>query len=310
MPNRENSKPGLHRFIHERRLAEELGSEIAYPIRGFTLDSLDIETDTFVRDLEPSFADLPWDHYDLKREQTQALLTNCVGEEWRINAFFQDYYSGSATLDDVRDLIDKLPAGEKEKFDKLKPARRRAISKFVLLDEGLSNWGIQRVPVRGFHQQVSDQDVRSLERKFEEMDPTVTCHRFFRRLLSGLARMVRDVEAGAGGMEITVHQVATYAYPDKPGDNAPEGIHQDGADYIVSALVLKRQGVSGGESIIYGPDMKTEYLRTILDVGEGLFHADRNTSLWHDVTLIHNDPTTGCSIGERQILGFDINTNL
>jgi hypothetical protein len=101
---------------------------------------------------------------------------------------------------------------------------------------------------------------------------------------------------------INMHQVRQIAYPNKLSDNAPEGIHQDGADFIVSALVLNRYNVIGGETIIYDTDKKNIIYRTILENEEGIFQEDRH--LWHDVTKIKSADNK--NIGIRDILGFDI----
>jgi hypothetical protein len=50
--------------------------------------------------------------------------------------------------------------------------------------------------------------------------------------------------------------------------------------------VIERAGIVGGESIVYGPDKKTEYLRRTLQAGEGIFQADKGSELWHYVTSI------------------------
>jgi len=92
----------------------------------------------------------------------------------------------------------------------------------------------------------------------------------------------------------------------QPADNAPEGIHQDGADYIVSALVIERRNVQGGTSIIYGPDKQTIYLTVTLQPGQGIFQADQGSDLWHDVTPIVLELNSSGGEGVRNILGFDI----
>ena len=84
--------------------------------------------------------------------------------------------------------------------------------------------------------------------------------------------------------------------------NSPEGIHQDGYDYIVSALVVERKNISGGISEIFANDKKSKILSTTLQPGFGLLQPDLNTDLWHHVTKIQ--PTS--DIGFRSSIGFDI----
>jgi len=150
-------------------------------------------------------------------------------------------------------------------------------------------------------------DYRSLVRVFNEASELTTTHPDFQALLLRLAELVGEVRPGSRKLAMTMHQVSIFAEAGEEGDNSPEGVHQDGADYIVSALVVERDGVIGAESIVYGADKKTEILRHTLQPGEGLFQADKNTSLWHDVTLIQDDPATPPTYGKRSIFGFDIN---
>lgn len=92
--------------------------------------------------------------------------------------------------------------------------------------------------------------------------------------------------------------------PNQVSSNSPEGIHQDGMDYIVSALVVERNNVSGGKSIIYGADAITPLLNITLQSGQGIFQPDKGTELWHEVTPISlinpNEP------GYRSTIGFDV----
>ena len=65
-----------------------------------------------------------------------------------------------------------------------------------------------------------------------------------------------DKSYATDSVDMNVHQSFVQAFPEKAGSNAPEGIHQDGSDYIVSALVVDRGNIVGEISKIYGPDKK------------------------------------------------------
>lgn len=101
-------------------------------------------------------------------------------------------------------------------------------------------------------------------------------------------------------MDISVHQVRLISYLNKISDNAPEGIHRDGADYIVSALILNKNNILNGKSIIYDQD-KNKLDEYQLELGEFIFQEDKN--LWHDITPILADNDY---FGYRDILGFDL----
>ena len=84
-------------------------------------------------------------------------------------------------------------------------------------------------------------------------------------------------------------------------DNAPEGIHQDGADYIVSALIFNKYNIINDNSIIYNNHLEPIY-QTQLQEGEGIFQND--TDLWHDITILEAQEGY---LGYRDILGLDLN---
>jgi len=104
-------------------------------------------------------------------------------------------------------------------------------------------------------------------------------------------------------VDIHLHQVRQTAYSNKESHNSPEGIHRDGCDYIVSAMVITRNNIIGGESIIYDQNKMINY-KTILDDEEGIYQED--IKQWHYVTPIQ---TIDEGIGFRDILGVDIILN-
>ena len=87
-------------------------------------------------------------------------------------------------------------------------------------------------------------------------------------------------------------------------------MHQDGADYIVSATVLERCNVSGGASVISlaGPGGPPAIDSIVLKEGQGLFQADAGADLWHGVMPVK--PLRQELPAYRSILGLDITHSL
>ena len=56
---------------------------------------------------------------------------------------------------------------------------------------------------------------------------------------------------------------------------------KDGADFIVSAFVINKVNIKGGESIIMDEGKVSQY-STYLDENQGIFQEDKN--LWHYIT--------------------------
>ncbi len=158
-----------------------------------------------------------------------------------------------------------------------------------------------------FQQKVDDN--RGVKRQFELID-LYYIHQLwmldFLTQISALSVLNHNYYKGhkkIKEVDIHLHQVRQTAYSDIESHNSPEGIHRDGCDYIVSALVMMRNNVSGGESIIYDQNKMINY-KTILDDEEGIFQED--IKQWHYVTPIQ---TIEDGMGFRDILGVDIILN-
>ncbi|WP_238699289.1 2OG-Fe dioxygenase family protein [Helicobacter sp. MIT 05-5294] len=101
-----------------------------------------------------------------------------------------------------------------------------------------------------------------------------------------------------------VHHVLVECIDGESATNSPEGIHQDGVDFIVSAFVVESKNIGGGESMIYLEDKKTKVFQTTLKEGQGILQADKNSCLWHEVTPIY--PLNKDLPAYRSSIGFDI----
>ena len=105
-------------------------------------------------------------------------------------------------------------------------------------------------------------------------------------------------------LSIDVHQVRQICYPDIDSHNSSEGIHQDGANYIISACVLNRYNIQGGTSSVYDNNLVLLY-DTLLLENEFIFQDDK--SLYHYVTPIqYSKINSNEPIGYRDIIGLDI----
>jgi hypothetical protein len=169
---------------------------------------------------------------------------------------------------------------------------------------------VRRTRIEGFAQDVEEEDSRSLVRVFDETSVKVVEDIGFQRLLVAVAEMVEDAEAdfdlAPEEMELTFHQMSLLARSNEEVSNAPEGRHKDGADYIVSALVVERSNITGGVSVVTSDDPQRVLLEYTLRPGEGLFQADVNSTLWHDVTPARLLDAESSEVGVRNIFGFDI----
>ncbi len=297
------------RFIFqddERSIGKKLGLSLLHPIRIFSIAGLGIQQENFIRFMRPLFSTLHMDPYDAKRNKIVFLKKLFPADSKRLDQFLAAYYENRTDLDAISDLIKNLHDDARHEFDRIgmTARRKRAIARFILSDT-TSGWHSKHVPAQTFVQAVAYDDPRSYVRTFTEASGELIEYVEKQKLIHAIAQMTRDVNGRAEVLEITMHCMFVFADALLEGDNSPEGIHQDGADYIVSALVIERAGILGGESIIYSADKKTEYVRRVLQVGEGIFQDDRN--YFHYVTPIKEDPSIPPTYGNRSIIGFDIN---
>ena len=128
------------------------------------------------------------------------------------------------------------------------------------------------------------QDVDDFRNKPRIFEPIVEYDNSFLNLIKNISYLPKMDNINIKKMDIHIHQIRLISYPFISSDNSPEGIHRDGADYIVSALVLNKHNINNDKSIIYNENME-EIFNTNLNLGEFIFQEDRK--LLHDITKIN-----------------------
>jgi hypothetical protein len=295
----------MNKYItDEIELSREFGCEIP-ALRVFSLEAFGVDRISFLRDIRPTFSVLHLDPYDAKRAKVELLKRRFPQETDRLNRFLGNYYANKEDLAAIYDVIKALDDADRNELDRIGMTgrRKRSVARFNMA-YAAKKWSLERVPADQYRQNVGPEDPRALVRVFHEMESLVTEHPQVRYLMECFADLVREWHPDCKKLRMNVHQMFIFADILSGGDNAPEGVHQDGADYIVSALVIERAGIVGGESIVYGPDKKTEYVRRTLAEGEGIFQSDKD--LWHYITQIRENPAVPPDYGHRSILGFDM----
>lgn len=96
--------------------------------------------------------------------------------------------------------------------------------------------------------------------------------------------------------QINVHQNRSVATLEKNGQLTPEGVHHDGHEFVMIAI-LRRNRVAGGETRLWNPGESEPFWRGILPPGKAVLLDDR--AIAHDVTDI--EPENGHP-GYRDIL--------
>jgi hypothetical protein len=109
-----------------------------------------------------------------------------------------------------------------------------------------------------------------------------------------------DEEQGRNVWEVRVHQIRITATPAEPGLPAPEGIHQDGTDFL-SLHLIRRRNVDGAESTIYDLEKRSIRRLTLLEPLDSMILEDPR--IMHGVTPVR--PADGRTPATRDILGLD-----
>lgn len=300
--------------IDQESISRQLNRTIHSPILIDRIDRFDaIESEAFLSFFRPMFSDFEWDQYDVKRQQIE-ILQSAFPQDAALDKALKAYYLDQSTIEALENWVDRLDEPLRERLLQVQPWRRRAVAQFRVV-RSTDHLIIKRKPVLNFQQDLDQEDIRSLPRKFVECDTIYTDNELFQNLLRAVFRLVERTRPNLHTLSLTAHFMSVKARPDQAGNNSPEGAHEDGADYIVSALVINRDNIVGGESQIIeqlADGSKEIICRHTLQPGEFVFQADSRdeitygTDLWHHVTPFSlADPSKG--EGWRDIIGFDIN---
>jgi hypothetical protein len=274
----------------------------------FNVSDLNVDILKLSSAFAPEFEKLPWDFYDQRIARFNFLKNKFPEENSRLDSLLEEFFYDKISSRDLNYFLERLTTQEKQGYDAIAPFRRRSVGQFHMakLEQG-AGWCSERRPLFRFSQAADKPgDYRALKREFAPMTATAADNELFQKLLAFIADRAEEASdiKRPRALYITAHMVSLQCDATRPTSNSPEGIHQDGADFIVSALVMRRENVQGGVSKIYGPDRVKTILEYTLQVGEGIFQSDYNTPLWHEVSPVNVESPN--SKGFRDTLGFDV----
>lgn len=289
------------RFIRHRAVTST--------IRPFTIQEIGLESPTDLADLAEWVRQAPYDPYDpaLAAEnlvkRTSPALYDSHEAAWLDH--WQHLHDDKSGADSGATFWLERAADSRLQMTiaALKPYRRRGSYQYIVTAATEPfQWHIAELGASAFSQSVGDSRARA--RRFPSFPRELVEHPSVLHLVAMACQLITQAPAvTAERFKVAAHLMLTYA--DVVGkEPAPEGRHQDGADYILSALVLERSNVLGGISkVMYNRDGSLA-LELQLKPGEGLLQSDLQHDLWHSVSTIYReDPLTE---GFRSIFGLDI----
>jgi hypothetical protein len=276
------------------------------PINEFNLCDFGIDLDVFLQQIGPTFESLPVDIYEKRRQEVSFLKNRFPEHQAVLNTFFFDYMSSKASLNDLSNIITTLSGSELFALEQVGAVRHRSIAKFdVSFNEenqkdAKSMFKIERVSAAGFVQMTNKSaDFRAIPRYFAEASEQVTNNGSVQKLLRSVVAKVKEQRhEPIHSLELTLHQVIVSVDAETPFI-LPDGVHQDGADYIVSAIPVIMSNVVAPLSTVYDANLNP-ILETQLGIGQGLLHDDR--TYWHSVSTL----CSSNAAGKRGTLGLDV----
>lgn len=192
-----------------------------------------------------------------------------------------------------------------ELLGSIKSNRKRLISEYKIkvTEKDIHIARIQSSPfIQTYANSLETLDYRHNARKFKEL-PDELCDENLIKVIKFIFLEIRKF-LDFSEARLIIHHVLIECVDGESATNSPEGIHQDGMDYIVSAFVLESKNICGAKSIVYLEDKKTKIFQTTLKEGQGILQVDKNSSLWHEVTEIR--PINKNLPAFRSSIGFDI----
>lgn len=279
------------------------------PITVLNVGQYGVNVDAFQQQMREAYSEFEWDSYLLQQNKISLIKEILPRESLaRVsNDTWYDIYTGAIQNPELYTVFPDLSSSDKSRIEALVPTRKRCMSEYLMHWDG--KWNIERIPsslvsqTKALIASDGEIDYRQSKRKFKEL-PDELFDSNLRALLVGVADMVRETRHSIQKLNVSVHNTVVYCHPQQLVTNSPEGIHQDGVEFIISALVVERNNISGGKSVIYGRDKRTKLLQVELQAGQGIFQADLGTELWHEVTPITAIDKTRS--GFRSTIGFDV----
>lgn len=166
--------------------------------------------------------------------------------------------------------------------------RRRRLSRFRGPVERL-----QHLPHGHFIQSgLYNQMLGNIQRDYEELEEALIASTPFKALIG---RVHQRFEVNPETTVLGVHQIRISCTLGEEGEPAPEGIHQDGFDFITVACV-NRHHIEGAATELYEDPKAEPVFSRECSAGEILYCNDR--SLYHYTTPIH---PSGDVVGHRDV---------
>lgn len=189
---------------------------------------------------------------------------------------------GGEVARDLADSFNNLPETD-HKDGKYRLRKYSVIeynSQVALFNCAASGTEIKQLPRRDFTQSEKfNEHQGGVSRSFQEIERGVLSSLAMREVCSVFheANNLREVQ------EIEIHQIRVITQEDGNAEVAPEGVHQDGFDYI-GMIGINRNNIEGGALMVYEGKGSEPFATRELADGEMIMLDDKK--LWHNAKSI------------------------
>lgn len=170
------------------------------------------------------------------------------------------------------------------------------------------NYGVIKSDSNEYIQNVEDGDYRRNPRKFELIDDALIDCDIFQAVLIQMMQFANDeynLHSSPFNLQLKIHQVRQVTTAENVAENAPEGIHQDGEDFVLPALIIDKENLCDNSAITQIYDKSKNFLNeTVLSPGQGTLHNDREYFHYATPAIIKNSNENN-GFGRRDSFGLD-----
>ena len=263
-----------------------LRGAVSSPIRPFHLSDLGIDSDDFLSRLGPAFHELPFDPYDPALQAERHIRDRIPDVYSAHESDWLDHWNNLSDLQFTNPLAGPqfwtpfVSRQMQRQLSELRPYRRRSCFQYLAQRHPAQyKWTLQELgtPTPTFTQLVADARARITlhemltyadrwignepapegthqdgPRRFAPPPPGVYQDPDIHLLIGMVCQLIsQNASVLVTTFRITLHEMLTYADRWIGNEPAPEGTHQDGSPFIVSALVIERHNVTGGTSSVF-----------------------------------------------------------
>ncbi|MCG6117794.1 MAG: 2OG-Fe dioxygenase family protein [Aquimonas sp.] len=161
--------------------------------------------------------------------------------------------------------------------------RRRAHGLFLAGGAGAPGQ-VERLPHGPHYQALHHNRLNGgIERWFQPIDAAVAEGECFRALLGFAQGLFSTLSPEVGRWQVEAHQFRIEALPGQPGQPTPEGVHRDGVDHVLVALIGRRN-IRRGTTTVHAADGRELGSFTLAAPLDLALVDDRQ--VWHGVTAV------------------------